>query len=168
MSDLKFSEYILNGENLRASTVFKPAGILPLKIPVTTPFTFPIENESVYLCLDKSGWWNPLGGHIEQDESWEDAIKREALEEAGVEVDKIILKGYVFVKHLVNNSKYPPESVLPITISTVNKYHSIWNKLETKDRGKFTFIEALEKFRLRGDNNQMFEIFNYIIKTKYE
>jgi len=161
----KFSEYLLENANLRASAVFKPASILPIDLPITTPFTFPIEGEFVYLCLDKSGWWNPLGGHVEHGESWQDAVKREALEEAGVEIDNITLKGYVLIRQLTNSDKYPYESVLPITTSSVKKYFDNWEKLETHDRSKFTFAEALEKFKLRRDNNQMFEIFDYIVNN---
>ncbi len=38
------------------------------------------------LTLDKNGWWNPLGGHIEKKEAWrevpEQSLIREFKEEA--------------------------------------------------------------------------------------
>lgn len=128
MSNLNFSEYILEHPDSRASAIFHPSITLPVNIPITTPFTFPISGRYVYLCLDKMGWWNPLGGH--------------------------------------NDNKYPLKSILPITTSSVRKYIKNWTKSETQDRGKFDFIEALELFKLRDDNNQMFEIFEYIINKK--
>lgn len=160
-----FSEYILNNGDSKASAIFCPDTVLP-NIVVTTPFTFPLKDNSVYLCLDKMNWWNPLGGHIEKGESWKEALKRESIEEAGVEIKKIKLVGYILIKQLGKSKKYPPLSILPITTSLVKNYNDKWNKMETKKRGKFNFTEALELFKQRDDNNQMFEIFKYII-NKY-
>jgi len=90
-------------------------------------------------------------------------INREAIEEAGVEIDDIKIRGYVLIKQIVVSKKYPQTSILPITVSKVKRYIHNWQKLETKDRDKFTFKQALDKFNLREDNKQMYEIFEYII-----
>lgn len=163
--DNKFSEYILKTKTSKVSTLFYPSKILPAELPITTPFTFPIEGEYVYLCLDKMGWWNPLGGHIEQNESWKDTITREAYEEAGVIISNPEPIGYILAQRISgNDTRHPKKSVLPITVSKVDEYIKDWKNFETKARGKFGFKEALELFKMREDNNQMLEIFKYIIE----
>lgn len=161
-----FSTYMLKNKDIIAKTLFYPADELPSELSITTPFTFPIKNNSVYLSLDKMGWWNPLGGHLNENETWQKALIREAMEEAGVLVDNIRIVGYIFIEHLSENknSKYPSKSIIPMTISKPMDYLKEWQKQETRDRGIFTFNEAVDLLKKREDNNQMLEIFQYIIK----
>lgn len=161
-----FSTYILKKGKMKASTVFFPDENLP-NLPITTPFTFPFLNNKVCLSLDKMGWWNPLGGHIEPDETWEEALKREAWEEAGAEIKNIRVVGYVKIEHFPESEIgiYPKVSLLPITVSTINEYLEEWKSMETKERGLFLYDGAIELLGKRTDNNQMLEIFSYIINN---
>lgn len=59
----------------------------------------------------------PLGGHIEQDETVEDALKREALEEGGMKLEKWKYFGYYKVEQKdtgpqLYKNKYPKEAYL--------------------------------------------------------
>ena len=159
-----YPPYILKNGDIRAETTFFPSNKLPRNIPISTPFTFPFYKNKVYLCLDKTGWWNPLGGHINKGETWQEAVTREAREEAGVIVDDIRIVGYIYVKHLTNTTdpRHPPESIMPATVSKVVGYLSSWQRHETIERGIFTTGEAVELFKKRDDNNQMLEVFEYI------
>ena len=164
--DNNFSTYTLNKEGMKANAVFYPSEKLP-SLPITTPFTFPFKIDKVCLSLDKMGWWNPLGGHTELGENWEEALIREADEEAGVEIKSIKVVGYVKIDHMPGSKTkgYPKTSILPITVSEINNYYQNWDSMETKDRGLFSFDVAVELLNKRTDNNQMSEIFSYIISN---
>ncbi|MBU1129928.1 histidine phosphatase family protein [Patescibacteria group bacterium] len=166
----QYSPYLLVDGDIYAKTLFYPSVQLPKDIPISTPFTFPFKGNNVYLSLDKMGWWNPLGGHIERGETWKNTIKREAKEEAGVIINNIKIVGYVHVKHLIEteNNRYLPESIIPITISNMVKYLKKWQKAETRKRGIFTFKQASKLLKKREDNNQMLEIFKYITNYVYK
>jgi len=161
-----FSTYILEKDRMKARAVFYPSKKLP-SLPITTPFTFPFGIDEVCLSLDKMGWWNPLGGHVELDETWEEALKREAEEEAGVEIKSIKIVGYVKIDHTPKSEtgSYPKVSIIPITVSKINRYLPKWKSMETKKRGLFAFDVAIELLTKRADNNQVLEIFSYIINN---
>lgn len=163
----QYSLYTLKNGDVRAETLFFPSDKVPVGIPISTPLTFPFQDSKVYLCLDKTGWWNPLGGHINKGETWQEAVTREAREEAGVIINDIRTVGHIHVRHSTNtiDPKHPPESIIPITVSKVVKYLSNWKKHETRERGIFTPKEAVELFKKRQDNNQMLEIFKYVINN---
>lgn len=164
----KFSEYLISKGNIKASTRFIPSDELNYSLPISTPFTFPFIGNEVVLAKDKMGWWNPLGGHIEDNESWQQALIRESEEEGGVVVKNIRVIGYVKVvklkEHLDN--KYPEITQIPITISDVDKIDEYWLPKETFYRKVFTIGEAIEVLKTREDNNQMLEIFIYLLKKR--
>ena len=59
-----------------------------------------IKNDGYTLMLHKAkgyqeGKWNGLGGKFEAGESPEDCMKREVLEESGLNVQEAILKGFI-------------------------------------------------------------------------
>ncbi len=164
----EFSVFKIQKNGGEAKAQFVQNTELPSEIPVSTPFTFPFfENREVVLCKDKNGWWNPLGGHIESGESWEQAVIREAYEEAGVEIGNLVLFGYVRVKQSnMGISGYPPVSVLPFTTSGVIRINEYWQPRETLDRIVCDFQSAFNLFQLREDNRQMEEIFRTAIQSK--
>ncbi len=63
-----YSVYTIRKPYIIAKTVFVPSKFLPKDLPITTPFTFPLYDEKYFLAFDKNGWWNPLGGHVEEGE----------------------------------------------------------------------------------------------------
>lgn len=163
-----FSPYIIQRDQTHVETIFIPSQTISPDIPISTPLTFPFsERHEVVITLDKNGWWNPLGGHIEDDETWEEALAREAMEEAGVEISNIQVVGYIQATKLEGdtNDKYPYQSQLPITISDIKKYNKTWKKRETHDRKMTSVFHTLELFSVRQDNNQMYEVFKYIIDS---
>lgn len=52
------------------------------------------ENDKVH----KQGMHIPMGGKVEKGESLEDCIKREALEESGIKVNSVDLKGVIYFR----------------------------------------------------------------------
>ena len=164
----QYSTYQIVNENRQSVFKFFPKSYLPSKYPITTPFTFPFIGEDVVLCLDKNNQWNPLGGHMEDGEDYIDTIIRESKEEVGVIVSKptIEVVGYILNKNLKNPelSEYPAQGILPITTSFVKNTILNWIPMETKRRGIFRRHRALELMRQRDDNQQMFEILEYVYK----
>lgn len=162
----KFSTYIINLGKIKAEAVFVPSKTLPKKIPITTPFTFPItDNNNFVLARDKMNWWNPLGGHIEKGENWKDTMIREAQEEGGVIISNIKIVGYVLIKQLTKdpNNKYPDISQIPITISKAITVIKNWIPMETFERKIFNIAGVKSVLKKRNDNNQMYEIFQFVV-----
>ncbi len=147
-------------------TVFVPSTILPKDLQVSTPFTFPILDGKFVMAFDKTRCWNALGGHIEEGETWQDALEREAREEAGVQICKITIFGYVEATRVSGKSPYPNKTILPFTVSEVKDVDLNWTSMETTKRSFFTMDEALEALRLRDDNQQMLEIFQYMVSQQ--
>lgn len=65
---------------------------------------FPVNETGQILLLEGArnkkiwaGYWNGLGGHVEQGESVLHAVKRELLEESGLTAEKLIFCGQVLV-----------------------------------------------------------------------
>lgn len=159
----KFSTYTLNTSISKVEFVFIPSRSLP-DLPISTPFTFPKYGTKYMLSLDKMGWWNPLGGHIDSNESWEQALVREAYEEAGVTIKDITVFGYVLATTIEKTAetKYPERCILPFTYSNIINIDSNWTPRETTCRSLLYVEEILEKLKLRDDSNQMYEIFSYL------
>jgi ADP-ribose pyrophosphatase YjhB (NUDIX family) len=66
-----------------------------LLIPGVRLFPWVDENRMLLVRHETAGPWGLIGGAIEPDESPEDAARREAFEEVGVEVELIRLRGVV-------------------------------------------------------------------------
>ncbi len=146
------------------STEFLPYAIEKIKIPITTPLTFPFFNNSeLLLIFDKNNQWNPIGGHIEADETWQEALKRECLEEAGITIANLTTIGYLEVKHLekLTNSKYPAVSAIPIVISTILQQIPMMISEKSINNRRVTVEEARKLLATRSDNLQMLNIFNH-------
>lgn len=159
-----YSPYLIVNKSGSAIAQFYPSVELP-KLEVSTPFTFlhiPKENKWVF-SLDKNGWWNPAGGHMENNENEMDALRREAMEEAGVKIENIRLVGYAKINRvLAKDDKYPERSIIPFYVSDVLEWEDEWIRHETLDRKKFSVTEARRALCARADNGQMAEIFDYI------
>ncbi len=163
-----FINYIIKKETLTAKVVFHPSFFLPSDLSISTPLTFPENTRGLLLTFDKNGWWNPLGGHIEGEESWQETLQREAQEEGGVEIDNIKVFGYVKVENLTGQkfSEFPPVSQIPLTTSHITKYQEEWTPLETTNRQFFSPKETYEALKIRTDNGQMLQIYSYLLFLK--
>lgn len=164
----KFSSYQIINETRNSTFQFFPCRKLPSKYPITTPFTFPFIGKEVVLCFDKNNQWNPLGGHMEPNENYQDTLIRESNEEAGVTIQRSSIKtiGYILNTNLESHtpSKYPSLNILPITISFISEIDRKWKPLETKERGVFRRKKAVELMKSRNDNHQMEEILEYVFQ----
>lgn len=162
---MNFNKYTINKGNIQTDTVFIPSTNLP-DIYVSTPFTFPIFNNKYVLARDKMGWWNPLGGHIDQNETWEQALAREAYEEAGVKIANIKVFGYIKLTKLLDHpeNKYPDLTQIPMTVSDVLEFDDNWVTMETSERIIADQETVKKLLSQRTDNMQMLQIFEYLVE----
>lgn len=164
-----FPLYTFNKKGVDYACGFVAADAIPEEANVTTPFTFPFSTDGeVVLIFDKHGWWNPLGGHPEEGETWPEAMEREAKEEGGLEITEPKLFGYMTIEHNDESSPYPPKSVLPFTYSTIANMLSDdeWEQHEVTERKVFTTEDAIAALKEREDNDLMLEIFKYLLTLK--
>ncbi|MEK7168930.1 MAG: NUDIX domain-containing protein [Patescibacteria group bacterium] len=160
---MKFDHYKIEKGNIVADTIFIPQENLT-DIHISTPFTFPIYKNRYVLAKDKMGWWNPLGGHIDINETWEQALIREAYEEAGVKIKDIKIFGYIKISKLLNHpdNKYPDLTQIPMTISKAIEVDYNWVNMETSGRIIADEETAKKLLSQRTDNMQMLQIFEYL------
>lgn len=97
-------------------------------LPVTGAHGFCFTEGAILLCdIDGRGLTIP-GGHIEPGESIEDCLRREAHEEACVDLGRTMLLGYIEADHSGNSAydgPYPERSVQAIfraEIDVVNEF----------------------------------------------
>lgn len=155
-----YKKYTIKTKKFEVETQFTTDLGLIDTLPISTPFTFAIYKDMLVLAYDKNGWWNPLGGHIEKNETWKEALKREAQEEAGVVINDIKHIGNIVATHVGGTlpTKYPAVSILPITMAKVEEIHN-WLPRETSKRGLFDGLGAAFVLGQRTDNSQILEIF---------
>lgn len=163
------NDFIKKDNNTVTKFTFYSSDVLPEGIPISTPLTFPFVGQNLLIVKKDNNWWDILGGKLEKGENYIDALKRESLEEGGVEVDDFILIGYILAESLSNekNNQYPPRTVLPVTISFVKKiYKNFKPNHEVKDRDMIKKSELKNYFSSREDNGQLEGIaliaFNFI------
>jgi 8-oxo-dGTP pyrophosphatase MutT (NUDIX family) len=167
-------EYVKRNKNSYTKFTYFSKKEFPRNVPISTPLTFAFVGENLILTKKKNGWWDILGGKIENNESWEDALKREAQEEAGVEIDFIEIVGYVLAENFGDKKEtiFEGKTILPITMSFVQKIDRNWKALETLGREIFNRENALKELLKREDNGQLAgitkNVFDFFKKQKYK
>ncbi len=159
------NKYQTEENGIKTEYIFFEGSHLPENVPISTPLTFAFIGENLVIVKKKNGWWDVVGGKIEQGETWQDALKREAYEEAGILIDNIETIGYVLVTNSGNESKFrfPKENVIPVTFSFVKEVDQSWQPRETFERDALQKDEVRKLFALRSDNNQLLNMYNFVL-----
>ncbi|MHB1316534.1 MAG: NUDIX hydrolase [Minisyncoccota bacterium] len=159
------NKYQTEDSGIKTEYIFFEGSNLPENIPISTPLTFAFIGQNLVVVKKKNGWWDVVGGKIEQGEKWHDALKREAYEEAGILIDHIEIIGYVLVTNSGDESKFkfPRENVIPVTFSFVKEVDRLWNPRETLERDALQKDEVRKLFSLRSDNDQLLDIYNFVL-----
>ena len=122
-----------------------PVGPVPLiwrasnstSLPVTGVHGFCFHGGTVVLCdINGRGLTTP-GGHIDQGEFIEDCFRREASEEACIELGRVVLLGYIEADHGANqdyDGPYPVRSVQAVFYSEVVSMSSFKPQYESGQR----------------------------------
>lgn len=159
------NKYITEKDGVTTTYSFVEGTVLPKELPISTPLTFAFIGQNLVIVKKQTGWWDVIGGKIEDGETWEVALKREAYEEAGVFIDHIELVGYVIAENSGNsdNYKFPKINVIPVTFSFVKEVDYNWTPRETLTRDALQKTEIRKLFKLRSDNDQLLNIYNVVL-----
>lgn len=165
-NEIKFP-VIYWGKNTKVQ--FMPMDKMPLTDQITSCFVFTVHEDKLLMIRPERGWGLP-GGHREGNESPEDCVRREALEEAVVELGELDLIGGWQAKKLIKtekNVKYPDLAYQILYFAKVEKIMPFVNHFEVLERAfvdikdvpifhadyaKFEpiFLYTLDKYKLRG------------------
>lgn len=144
---------------------FEATNELPDKKLVSSCFVFPLDKGGVVMSKPKRGWGLP-GGHREGDESAEACVRREAYEEASIELGDLELIGRWEVKKKFQsplNAKYPDLAYQLLYVAKVTKLKSFKKEFETSERAVVPFSKVKE-FHHNFDDFEA--IFKYILDKK--
>jgi len=125
-----------------------------------TPMVFCFLDDKVVLSYDKTEEWNAQCGHRDDGESVEACLKREAFEEAGVDITIISEFGRMKYETAFNLArKYPPVTYIPVYIAKVNKIGDLPNSSEVKEVVIADHEEAKMLLGARDDNKLLLGIY---------
>lgn len=117
----------------------------PLELSVTALVLAFSGDRLLQTQLVKRGW-DVVGGHIEPGESPEEAVHREAFEEAGARLGTLHLLGYQRLRLLgprQESYRYPyPENYQIFYCARISALDDFVTNAETKGRGLFSPTEA--------------------------
>jgi len=161
---MEFMKFNVNywGENNSTEVMFHPANTLPNNLDnITSVMGAVFNNGNLLLTKPRRGWGLP-GGHIEAKESPEECLKRECIEEAGVEIDNLKLIGYwktKKIKKLESNKQYPDDGYQLLYIANTVKIYDFIPMHEVSER---KFIPTQEVGNTHHNYDNFEEILNYI------
>jgi 8-oxo-dGTP pyrophosphatase MutT (NUDIX family) len=119
---------------------------LPDEQLVTGAFVLAFMGEELVLTHLKNRGWDIPGGHPEQGESPDEAMRRELYEETGAIIGHYGILGYEKIRLLgprPENYKYPyPDSYMAFYWAAVSRLDDIPSSEETYGRGVFNPEEA--------------------------
>lgn len=115
---------------------FEPTSALPPQEFITACFVYAKYQNQIVICKGPRGWGLP-GGHREAKESPEDCIRREALEEAAIELGDVMLVGQWVATKLIDsphNKNYPKIGYQLLYLAQVTNLLVFEPKHETSER----------------------------------
>lgn len=150
------------GEDQSTKVTFKIAQKLPNRKGIITSVMCAVfRDHEILLVKPKRGWCLP-GGHVEENESPIEAIKRECSEEAAVEIKNIKLIGYWETEKIVEletNKRYPSNGYQLLFIADLYKMHQFKSLFEVDD---CRFVEPSMVAELHHNYANFKEILRYI------
>lgn len=94
----------------------------------------------VYIDNEKRKTWDIPGGHLENNESPKEALKREICEEARASIKNIKLLGYL------ESDAYKEKSYIAIFTADIKKLYSFKSSYESTDRDFFLTTKFIKKY----------------------
>jgi 8-oxo-dGTP diphosphatase len=145
---------------------FKPLDKMVPTDQITSCFVFAVHEHKLLMIRPERGWGLP-GGHREENESPEDCVRREALEEAVVKLGGLDLIGAWEAKkilHTEKNAKYPDLAYQLLYFANVKKIMPFKSDFEILERA---FVNLKDVPQLHADYAKFEAIFLYTL-DKYK
>lgn len=116
--------------------MFEPVNLVPPKDQVSACMVVALHEGNIVLSRPKRGW-GLVGGHREPGETAEDCIRREAIEEAAIELGELQLIGRWKTQKVFEskeNFQYPPLAYQLLYVADVTKINDFMPLLEVEER----------------------------------
>lgn len=123
------------------------------------------EDKKIALSKPERGW-GIIGGHREAGETAEECLRREAREEAAVELGELTLVGYWLTKKVFeseHNRHYPATAHQLLYVANITKIHDFTPELEVSER---TFVEPQAVATMHHDFENFKDIFDHVLGLK--
>lgn len=111
------------------------------------------DDNKIAMSKPERGWGIP-GGHREAGESIEECLRREAIEEAAIELGELTFIGYWATKKVfesVHNKHYPSKAHQLLFLADITKIHEFHPELEVSERA-FVPLHEVEKMHHNYDS----------------
>lgn len=133
--------------------------------PINASLVIPMIGDAYVLVNKPSGIWDIIGGKLEESETPIDAIKREAYEEAGLELNDVtMLIGYIKCGNQYQPLKhFDMLNYMPIFIAFVKSVERGWKPPhnEILERRLVSYKKAIKLLVTRTDQGQLEQILSY-------
>ena len=132
------------GDDASTEVRFETASERPPLEQTTACMIAALYNGSLVMSRPARGW-GLVGGHIEKGETTEACIRREAMEEAAIEIDDLELVGYWKTKKVFEsstNAAYPAIGYQLLYTGKVTKIYDFMPQLEIEERAFVPFAEV--------------------------
>lgn len=125
------------GPDESTEVIFEPATELPPQEQITACMVLAVhDGESIIMSKPERGWGLP-GGHREPDETAEECLRREAMEEAAVILGELRFIGHWATKkrfHSPHNTQYPDQGYQLLFVASVKELNDYIPQLEISER----------------------------------
>lgn len=154
------------GEDQSTEVQFQATSVHPPDESISACMVFTITDDGkIAISKPKRGWGIP-GGHREEGETAEECLRREAIEEAAIELGELELIGYWRTEKRFDsefNRNYPSPAYQLLYSAEVTAIHEFYPELEISERA---FVELQKIEELHHDFDNFKDIFEHILEVK--
>lgn len=145
---------------------FQAALTLPPDESISACMVLAITEDGQTVVSKPNRGWGLPGGHREAGETAEECLRREAMEEAAVELGELELVGYWVTKKRFDsehNRQYPSPAYQLLYTASVITVHDFQPALEVSERA---FIGLHEMEHLHHDFTSFKDVFEHTLEVK--
>lgn len=153
------------GKDKSTEAQFQTASALPPNVYVSACMIVAITDEGKIALSKPERGWGLLGGHAEEGETPEQCIRREAMEEAAVELGELMYIGHWATNKVFeseHNRAYPSATHMPLYVSKIQTIHDFTPQLEISER---CFIDPSEMASYHHKFEDFDDIYEYVLET---